>query len=66
MKTETIRTITIEDFKCDQHLIDYVDENIIILDSVETTFQESVPVKLDCFIIAFCIEGKTSININNK
>ena len=66
MKTETIRTITIEDFKRDQHLIDYVDENIIILDSVETTFQESVPVKLDCFIIAFCIEGKTSININNK
>ena len=27
MKTETIRTITIEDFKQDPHLIDYVDKN---------------------------------------
>lgn len=40
MKTETIRTITIEDFKSDPHLIDYVDENLIILDSVEATFRK--------------------------
>jgi len=66
MKTETIRTITIEDFKSDPHLIDYVDENLIILDSVEATFRNVDPVKLDCFIIAFCMEGETSININNK
>ena len=66
MKTETIRTITIEDFKSDPHLIDYVDENLIILDSVEATFNNTIPVKLDCFIIAFCMEGETSININNK
>ena len=66
MKTETIRTITIEDFKHDPHLIDYVDENLIVLDSVETTFLDSTPIKMDCFIIAFCIEGKTTIHINNK
>ena len=66
MKTETIRTITIEDFKSDPHLIDYVDENLIILDSVEATFSNTIPVKLDCFIIAFCMEGEASININNK
>ena len=66
MKTESIRTITIEDFKSDPHLIDYVDENLIILDSVETTFNNTIPVKLDCFIIAFCMKGETSININNK
>ena len=66
MKTETIRTITIEDFKSDPHLIDYVDENLIILDSVEATFRNAAPVKPDCFIIAFCMEGETSININNK
>lgn len=66
MKTETIRTITIEDFKRDLHLIDYVDENLIILDSVEATIQEDTPVKMDCFIIVFCIEGEASININNK
>ena len=66
MKTETIRTITIEDFKRDPHLIDYVDENLIVLDSVETTFRNANLVKMDCFIIAFCMEGKASININNK
>ena len=66
MKTKTIRTITIEDFKRDPHLIDYVDENLIVLDSVESTLPNSAPVKLDCFIIAFCLEGETSININNK
>ena len=66
MKTETIRTITIEDFKRDPHLIDYVDENLIVLDSVETTFRNANLVKMDCFIIAFCMEGEASININNK
>ena len=66
MKTETIQTITIEDFKRDPHLIDYVDENLIVLDSVETTFRNANLVKMDCFIIAFCMEGKASININNK
>lgn len=66
MKAETIRTITIEDFKRDPHLIDYVDENLIILDDAEATFCNADPVKLDCFIIAFCIEGEVSININNK
>ena len=31
MKTKTIRTITIEDFKRDPHLIDYVDDIVNIL-----------------------------------
>lgn len=66
MKTRAIRTITIEDFKRDPHLIDYVDENLIVLDSVEATLPDSDPVKLDCFIIAFCMEGEASIHINNK
>ena len=66
MKTETIRTITIEDFKRDPHLIDYVDENLIVLDNVDATFTNTDSAKLDCFIIAFCMEGETNINFNNK
>lgn len=66
MKTETIRTITIDDFKHDPHLIDYVDENLIVLDNVDTTFTNTDSAKLDCFIIVFCIAGETTININNK
>lgn len=66
MKTETIRTITIEDFKRDPHLIDYVDNNLIVLDNAESTFHLSYATKVDCFIIIFCIEGEVTININNK
>ena len=66
MKTETIRTITIEDFKHNPHLIDYVDENLIVLDNIDATFPNTGSAKLDCFIIAFCMEGETSININHK
>lgn len=66
MKTETIRTITIEDFKRDPHLIDYVDDNLIVLDNAESTFHLSHTVKIDCFIIVFCIEGEVIFNINNK
>lgn len=66
MKTRTIRTITIEDLKLNSHLIDYVDENLIVLDNIDTTSQNTGSVKLDCFIIAFCMEGETTININNK
>ena len=66
MKTETIQTITIEDLKHDPHLIDYVDENLIVLDNVDATFPNTDSAKLDCFIIAFCMEGETSIHINNK
>ena len=43
-----------------------MDENLVVLDSVEATFSDATPVKMDCFIIAFCMEGETSININNK
>lgn len=66
MKTETIRTISIEDFKRDPHLIDYVDENLIVLDNIDATFTNTDSAKLDCFIIAFCVEGEASIHINNK
>lgn len=66
MKTETIRTITIEDFKHDPHLIDYVDDNLIVLDNAESTFHLSHAVKMDCFVILFCIEGEVTINISNK
>ena len=66
MKAETIRTITIEDFKRDPHLIDYVDDNLIVLDNAESTFHLSHTVKIDCFIIVFCIEGEVIFNINNK
>lgn len=66
MTTENIRTITIEDFKLDPHLIQYVDENIVILDNMDITLGSSTLLKIDCYLMVFCLEGEVKTNINNK
>ena len=66
MKKENYRTIGIEDFKLDPHLIDYVDENIIILDNLDTSSNKDECIKLNCFLIALCIEGSIPVQINGK
>lgn len=66
MNTENIRTIGLEEFKQDPHLIDYVDENVIILDNVDHTIASNERFKIDCFMMVFCLDGEVSININGK
>lgn len=66
MNTQNIRTIGIEDFKLDPHLIDYVDENVIVLDNVDSTIASDERIRLDCFMMTFCIEGEVSVMINSK
>ena len=55
--TKTLRTICFEDLKHDSHLIDYVDENIIILDSMDYS---GIPlyetIKINSFMMAFCVD----------
>lgn len=65
--TKTLRTISFEDLKNDSHLIDYVDENIIILDSIDysgTSPYETV--KINSFMMAFCVEGEMNIHVNDR
>lgn len=50
----------------DSHLIDYVDENIVILDNMDATLSALQPLKMDCFLMVFCLEGEASLRINNK
>ena len=65
--TKTLRTICFEDLKHDSHLIDYVDENIIILDSMDYS---GIPlyetIKINSFMMAFCVEGELDIHVNDK
>ena len=66
MNTEMVRTLSFENLKTDPNLIEYVDENIIILNQVDTSFSPDAPIKLDCFMMAFRFEGEVNVNINNK
>lgn len=67
MTTENIYTIDIEDFKRDSHLIDYVDENIVILDEVDPTLHSVThQLRLGCFLMVFCLEGEIPLYINGK
>lgn len=64
--TEEIRIIGLNDFKYDSHLIDYVDENIVVLDNLDSSISRQGQFRLDCFLMVFCIQGKNSININGR
>lgn len=64
--TEDIRIIGLNDFKYDSHLIDYVDEDIIVLDNIDTSSSRQGQFRLGCFLMIFCLEGKSAININGK
>lgn len=66
MNTETLKTISLEDFKRDSHLIDYVDENIVILDQVDTTTTHWGQIRINCFLMIFCLEGRSPLNINGR
>ena len=66
MNTERLRTIGIEEFKLGPHLIDYADENIIILDNLDISANKDECIKLNCFLIALCIEGSVPVQINGK
>lgn len=67
MNTKTLKTINFEDLKGDSHLIEYVDNNIILLDSVDYLASKAqTPCRINCFMMAFCIDGEAPIVVNNK
>ena len=57
MEKENIITVDIEDFKDSQHVLDYIDDDFAIVNSLEGTPYSNDTIKLNCFLIAVCIEG---------
>ena len=66
MEKENIKTITIEDFKNSQHILDYIDDDFVIVNSLDEVPNNNEVVRLECFLIAICIEGCIQLDINNK
>lgn len=67
MEKEEIKTINIESFKQCKHLLDYADNDFVIINNLEDTDTYSNgSVRLDCLLIAVCMEGRIQLDINLK
>lgn len=67
MKTENLPLIGLERFKQHPEHITYMDDNIAVIDSLnEMMGMDEDSVKLDCFILVFCVKGKITTHINGK
>lgn len=66
MKKGTIKTISIDDFKANSHIIDYVDDDFVVINSLEDLPNSNDTVRLNCFLVIFCIEGCVQLEMNTK
>lgn len=66
MEKEEIKTITIEDFKANKDIIVYVNDDIVMVDDLKDIPYSNQTIRLECFLIIFCIEGSMQLDINYK
>ena len=67
MKTENLPLIGLERFKQHPEHITYIDDNIAVVDSLNEMMEtDENAVKLDCFMLVFCIKGSITTHINGK
>lgn len=66
MEKENIKSIDIKDFKDSQHTIDYIDDDFAIINSLEGIPHSNDTVRLNCFLIAVCIEGCIQLDVNYR
>ena len=67
MKTENLPLIGLERFKEHPEHITYMDDNIAVIDSLNEMMEiDEDTVKLDCFLLAFCVKGSITLHINGK
>ena len=64
MEKENIVTVDIEDFKKSQHVLDYIDDDFAIINSLDGIPHSNETIRLNCFLIAVCVEGVYSADIN--
>ena len=67
MKTEKLPRIGLERFKKHPEHISYMDNDIAVIDSISEMMEiDEDAIKLDCFMIIFCLEGNIMVSINGK
>ena len=60
MEKENIMTVDIEDFKKSQHILDYIDDDFAIVNSLDGIPYSNDTVRLNCFLIASVQKGVSS------
>ena len=67
MEKENIRTVELADFKNNEHIIDYADNDFVIINSLEEAPDNNDDaIRLGCFLIAICLEGCVQLDVNYK
>ena len=67
MEKENIKTVGIADFKNNEHIIDYADNDFVIINSLEgAPDNNDDTIRLGCFLIAICLEGCVQLDVNYK
>ena len=64
MDKERIMTFGLENFKATKELLDYYDENVIVIKGKNMPESFKGSIRIDCFLIIYCFQGEISININ--
>lgn len=60
-----IRTVCLEDFKVHKEIIDYIDEDFIVINNWNRLPSDE-KIKFDCLFLIFCQEGCIRLEIDNR
>lgn len=66
MKEDTIKIIRPEDFKQYEGIVDYMDEDIIMINKWEDTAHSNEAIKFGGLLFVFCLEGSVRVKINSS
>mgnify|MGYP003217471580 FL=1 len=66
MEKGNIKIVEIADFKNSEHVLDYVDNDFVIINSLEGSPYNEDTIRLGCFLIAICLEGCIQLDVNYK
>ena len=62
MEETDIKTISIEDFKANKHLLDYCEHDVIVVKNENFSGKITEDIRLsDCFLIVYCFEGEAEL-----
>ncbi|MDO4754853.1 MAG: helix-turn-helix domain-containing protein [Parabacteroides sp.] len=67
MNKKEIINVKIENFKNFNHPLDYIDDDLVLVrDLIALPHDEDISVRMDCFLIIYCIEGGIQFFMNGK
>lgn len=66
MEKGIIKNVSIEDFKTNENFVNYVDDDFMVINSLENVPYSNGTVRLNCFLLISCLEGSIQLDMNDK